>query len=121
MMSNGKVTVNRPLVGIIALACVGTSVGLYFAGSQTEESSVAVEGAGPAFFRVGLLMAALWLALPPKGQDAAWATVTPGTMIGLVLAIFAVVRMRWMAIPLVIGAALIAVMLRPRARFRPRR
>jgi hypothetical protein len=120
-MSNGKVTINRPLVGIIALGCMGISLGLYFFGSQTGEATVASEGIGPAFFRVGVLMAALWLALPPKGQEAAWAKVTPGTLVGLFLAILAVVRLRWMAIPLVIGAAIVAVLFRPRARYRPPR
>ncbi len=121
-MSDGKVTLNRPLVGVIALVCVGASVGLWFLGTYSENPSpVMGGGAGAAFFRVGLLMAALWLALPPKGQEAAWATVTPGTLVGLILAIFAVIRMRWMAIPLLVGAALIAVFLRPHTRYRPRR
>jgi hypothetical protein len=121
-MSNGKVTLNGPLVGGIALACMAISVGLWIAGFNGEESSVTTtSAAGAAFFRVGLLMGALWLALPPKGQEAAWAQVTPGTFVGLILAIYAVVRLRWMAIPLIIGFALFAVMLRPRMKYRPPR
>lgn len=121
-MSNGKVTLNRPLVGAIALTCVGISLGFWISGNSSDDSSFATgDVAGAAFFRVGLLMAALWLALPPKGQEAPWATVTPGTFVGLLLAIYAVVRLKWMAIPLIAGAAFIAVILRPRSRYRPRR
>jgi hypothetical protein len=121
-MSNGNVRLNGPLVGAIALGCMGISAGLWISGFNAEESSVTTtSAAGAAFFRVGLLMGALWLALPPKGQEAAWATVTPGTFVGLILAIYAVVRLRWMAIPLIVGFGLFALFLRPRMKYRPPR
>jgi hypothetical protein len=121
-MTDGKVTLNRPLVGIIALACLGAAAGLFFSGSTTGERSLVMGGgAAAAFFRVGLLMGALWLALPPKGQEAPWATVTPGTFVGLLLAIFAVVRMKWLAIPLLALFAIMALIIRPRTKYRPPR
>lgn len=122
-MTDGKVTLNRPLVGLIALACFGIAAWFSFSGSTGDEAENFVRGAGAgaAFFRVGILMAALWLALPPKGREADWAKVTPGTLLGLVLAIFAVVRLKWLAIPLLAGFALVALFIRPRIKYRPPR
>ena len=121
-MTDGKVSLNRPLVGIIALACLGTSAGLWISGSATGETSAVMGGgAAAAFLRVGLLMAALWLALPPKGQEAPWAKVTPGTLIGLLLAIFVVIRMKWMIIPLLAVFGIVALIVRPRPKYRPPR
>lgn len=121
-MSDGNITLNRPLVGVIALGCLGLSAGLWLSSSDNPESSMVMGGgAGAAFFRVGLLMAALWIALPPKGQEAAWATVTPGTFVGLLLAVYAVVRFRWMAIPFIAALGLLALILKPRTKHRPPR
>lgn len=122
-MNDGKVTLNRPLVGIIALACLAASAWLYFNGSFSSDNENFVTGAGigAAFFRVGLLMSALWLALPPKGREASWAKVTPGTFVGLLLSVYLVIRMKWLAIPLLIAVATIGVILRPRTKYRPPR
>ncbi len=121
-MNDGKITINRPLVGLIALACLGLSLGLWFKGSvEPDDDMVMGGGAGAAFFRVGLLMSALWLALPGKGREAAWAKVTPGTFVGLLLAVYAVVRLKWMAIPILAAFGLLALILKPRTKYRPPR
>lgn len=38
-----------------------------------------------ALFRVGIVLAALWLALPPKGQPFLWRNLTPVLLIGLAI------------------------------------
>ncbi len=45
-----------------------------------------------AFARVGLVMSALWIALPTKRRPAAWADVSPSTLIGLALALLVFAR-----------------------------
>lgn len=73
-----------------------------------------------AFVRVGVLMSALWLALPSRTREAAWANVSPRTMIGLCLAIFAIGWRPRFAIPVIIIAAILAFILKPRKNKRRR-
>lgn len=121
-MNDGKVTLNRPLVGLIALGCLGAAVGLYFSGSYSTENNVVMgTGAGAAFFRVGLLMAALWLALPSKGREAAWANVTPNTLAGLFLALLGIAWRPRIAIPFLLVLGIVGLILKPRGKYRPPR
>jgi hypothetical protein len=80
-------------------------------------------GQGPmaAFFRVGLLMGALWLALPGKNREAAWAHVTPNTLLGLFLALLGIAWRPRVAIPFLIVLGLLAIFIRPRGKYRPPR
>lgn len=120
-MSGEKIPISRPLVGVIAIACLLTAGGLHqFVTVEQFAQKVAATG---AFMRVGLLMFAFWLALPGKNREAAWANVSPWFFVGLLLAIFGVAYRPKIAIPLIIVFAVIGFVIRPRKKKRnpPRR
>lgn len=65
-----QVTINRSLVGQIAVCCLLGSILMMF--FPAESNLLMWRG---ALFRVGVVMAAFWMALPTKGREAAWARV----------------------------------------------
>ena len=107
-----KIAVNRPLVGVISLACLATSGGLYF-----------LQGSNPdwdiwrgAFMRAGLMMGALWFALPTRNRDAAWANVSLPALFGLIALVVVVPSRPRVYVPLLAVVAVIGFFLRPRRR-----
>ena len=72
-----KIEVNRPLVGVIALGCLVIAGVLW---QMPDSNDMWVAG----FMRAGLMTGAIWLALPTKNRPAAWANVSPRTLIGVV-------------------------------------
>jgi hypothetical protein len=115
-MSDEKITINRTMVGLLALVCLGASLTIWLMG-PTEQFWRA------AFMRVGLLMLAFWLALPTRSRDAAWANVSPKILIGMALAIV-VVAIRpnavKVAVPILIVLAIVGFVLRPPDKQRPK-
>ena len=108
-MSKHSIPVNRMVVGVIAIVCLLTALGLWVA-DQTNDNTV---WAG-AFMRVGLLLSAFWLALPTRTREAAWVNVSPYTFIGVLLALFVVARLRFQVVPLIIVIAILWLILKPR-------
>jgi lipid-A-disaccharide synthase-like uncharacterized protein len=85
-MPQSKVPVNRWLVGVLAVTCLTTAVVIGALHSW--------EGAAcAAFLRVGVLLAAFWMALPSRHREAAWANISPWTLVGCVA--LALVFVRW--------------------------
>jgi hypothetical protein len=120
-MSQPTVPVNRFLVGLIAVACLAAWGGIWlFAPDGRAIDSQTAMLAG-AFGRVGLLMAAFWIALPTRERGAAWANLSLGQVGAFALAVFAVVRWPRTTIPLLLFVAAIGWLLRPRNRPRPPR
>jgi hypothetical protein len=119
-MADGNVTLNRPLVGVIAIVCLCAYAGLLLTGGDDSPENRNQMWAG-AFGRVGLLMGALWFALPPKGKEAAWATVSPYTFLGLLLAVWGIAARPKIAIPLLLALAIAAYFVKPRNKYRPPR
>lgn len=111
-MTDHQVPVNRTLVGLIALACLGAALTIGIV--DTWENLWCA-----AFVRVGLLMGAFWLALPSRHREAAWANVSPYTILAALVAVVIVARWR-SAVPIVIVIAVLALVLRPRQSRRPR-
>ena len=123
-MNDSRITVNRPMVGIIALLCLVGAAGMWIfelqsagdssaAASADEESESATQWPLilAAFTRIGLVMGALWIALP-RGQRNV--EVSPKAfIIGLGAIIGVVVRPRFF-IPLLIVLAVLAKVLRPK-------
>lgn len=111
-----EVTVNRPLVGVIACVCALIGAGLWL---------LAGESAGlwsGTFVRVGTVMAALWFALPRSGTilNPTLSVWQLGAVIGTLVLI---VRSRLPLRLLIPGAILLAVtllILRPRNSSRTR-
>jgi hypothetical protein len=103
---------DRTLVGLIALGCLSAAATIGVVDSWENLWCA-------AFVRVGLLMGAFWLALPSRRREAAWANVSPYTIVAALVAVFIVARWR-SALPVVIGVGALALVLRPRQRRRPR-
>ena len=119
-MTGEKTSISRPLVGVIALACLLAAAGLWIVqGRETQD------GAGPqmwiaAFVRVGMLMSAFWLALPAL-QGTRFRLSTE-MVIGFVVAALALARVQLrVLIPLFVFLAIAALLLRPRPKNRPPR
>ena len=73
-------TVSRRRVGVLAIGCLGLAGLLRFA---------VPEQVGPisALFRVGVVLAALWLAMPAQGQPLLWRNFVPVLLIGLAMSL----------------------------------
>lgn len=76
------------MVGVLAVVCLGTALALWLTNSGGRQSDLWLA----AFLRVGILLCALWLALPTKSRDAAWANVSPLTFAGLLLLLAGLAR-----------------------------
>ena len=115
MSENQKVTINRGLVGWLALASLlGAGASFLF-----EADDVNVwQG---IFTRVGIVLTALWMALPKDGTLGNWANVSLTTLIGIVAAIFVVARNPRQSVPMLLAVAAIGRLLRPRDKPRPPR
>ncbi len=114
-MSDTKITINRPLVGVLALGCLLAAAAILI-GAPDDNKWTMWRG---AFTRVGLLMSAFWLALPYGSRDAAWANVTPWTFLGIMLAVAGVAARPRVAVPILIVLAIVGFVLRPRPKKRP--
>ncbi len=109
------VTINRGLLGCLALGClIGAAVSFVY---ETEEVNI-WQG---AFTRVGIVLTALWMALPRDGRLGNWANVSLSTLILIVGAIFVVSRRPQQFLPILLGVAAIGYFLRPREKNRPPR
>jgi hypothetical protein len=116
-LSSPQVPVNRQLVGVLALVCVGIA-GVFLV-TGAEGPSELWQG---AFFRVGIVLAAFWLALPSRTREAAWARISLWNLVGVLAVILLVARARVPLKLLVPGAlvfALALTLLRPRRKSRP--
>ena len=111
LMKQRTVGVNRTLVGMIALVCLLAAIVLLIM-SQSVDTRARLWGA--AFLRVGLLMGAFWIAMPSEHREAAYADISWRTLLGLLLAVFAVARYPRTVLPLLVIVALIGFVLRPR-------
>ncbi len=118
-MSSGLIPVNRWSIGLIAASCFALAgiVHVTLDGSAAElwEGSLS---------RVGVVMCAVWLALPSRGGEAAWARISWQTLAGVLLALVMIVRTRVplkFLIPAALFSAGVYFVLRPRPKTRPQR
>ncbi len=112
-MAEQQISVNRTLVGVIAGACLVTGVAIGFVDDFANLWCA-------AFVRVGLVMAALWVALPTRERDAAWANVSPITLIAILVFALVFVRRPLVFLPILVAVAAIGFFVRPRRSSRPR-
>lgn len=76
------------------------------------------------FMRAGLMTGAVWLALPTKNREAAWANVSPWTLFGVgggIIAAAARPKVLLALVPILIALAIIGKFLRGRPSERPGR
>lgn len=114
-MTRERIVINRTLVGVIALACLGIAGGMWLAGPAGQQAELWRAG----FVRIGVLMSALWLALPTRTRTAAWANVSPWTFVGMLVLLIATIRLQLkVVLPLAVALIVIGLVLRPRDRRR---
>ncbi|EDL58439.1 hypothetical protein [Gimesia maris] len=118
-MSGEKIPINRTLTGLISLGCLGIAAYLFWLAPPDQFAQQDV--ATGAFMRVGLLMFALWLALPTRNRDAAWANVSPWVFVVIIMAVVGVAVRPKIVVPLLIVMAVFGFVLRPRNKRRSRR
>lgn len=114
-----KVTINRSLVGWLALAFLAGFVVSLFTG-PTDKADV-WQG---ICSRVGVVLGALWLALPKDGTLGKWAEVSILKLIVILLIIITAVRSpkRFVPyLPVLLAIAAAARFLRPSGKVRPPR
>jgi hypothetical protein len=119
MAAPATVPVNRGLLGVLALICLITSVGLALAhlGDQADKWQ-------GAFMRVGVLLSAIWIALPSRENDPAWANISIWNLLGGLLALLLVAKLKIplkLILPLAVVATIAILLLRPRPKTRPPR
>jgi hypothetical protein len=112
-MPEKSISINRTLVGIIAAVCLGAA-GMIALVDSHENVWCA------AFIRVGLVTGAFWLALPSRHREAAWAHVSPHTLLLVLLAALVFVKRPLVFLPLLAVLTIIGLLLRPRGGRRPR-
>lgn len=113
MSINKPEPINKPLVGIIGLVCLISSAICYvFFYEQTSARS--------AFLRIGIVMTALFLALPKAGETVRWERLVP-IIVGSVVLITLTKRMILVALPVIIVVGVLLSILRPRSKPRPPR
>lgn len=116
-MSSGLIPINRLSIGLIAASCFLLALAMdYFVGGSGAEL-----WAG-SLSRVGVVMCAVWIALPTLMRDTSRMRVSWQTGLGVLLAILMVVRSR-APLKVLIPGAIFAVgtylILRPRPKKRP--
>ena len=114
-MPDGKIPVNRSLVGFLGLTCL-VAAGVIRLVSPDDQLWIG------GCIRVGLVVCAFWLALPSRHRDAAWANVSLPTVFGIVVGLLALTRIPMkIVVPIFIFVAVLIVVLRPRSKTRPNR
>lgn len=108
-----RISVNRKLVGLCAALCLGGAGFLWYRWSPGGTGRIAAEQGTAllaALTRVGLVLAALWIALPPTGQ----VDISPRVLVVGFAALVGVALRPKFFIPLLLALAVLAFLLRPR-------
>jgi hypothetical protein len=111
-MTDASYKTRKAAVGVLALVCLA-SAAVYWLTSDAASQSAFVA----AVTRVGIGLAALWFALPEKGEGIVWERVLPIVIAAVVMIAF-LRRAAAYVLPIGIGIALVAVLVRPRSRRR---
>jgi hypothetical protein len=105
--------INKPLVGIIGLVClIASAVCWAYFPEQTSAQS--------AFLRIGIVMSALFLALPKAGEHVRWERLAP-IIVGSVVLIALTKRMILVILPLLLVIGIALTIFRPKPKPRPPR
>lgn len=110
-MNDTNSRISRTQVGILAALCLAIALGIW---AFSPESQAALA----AFLRVGIVMSALWFAVPAKGAKLAWDKILPILVGGIVLIALSR-KLIIVALPLSIAVGLLIYFLRPRPKQRP--
>lgn len=116
VMNDSPLAVRKLIVGIIALGCLAIAAGTWIFDDDPIRNPVA-----SVTMRLGIMLGALWLALPRQGESLAWEKCLPPLV--AVIVVLSFIRGSWRvliyAIPAAIVVGIAATFLRPRSRRRP--
>ena len=116
-MDGSPLAVRKLIVGLISLGCLVTAAALWIFAEDPEKNP-----ATAVTMRLGIMLGALWLALPSRGDSVAWGKALPAILaVIMVLAMIRNWRILVYAIPLAIVVAILAAFIRPRSKPRPPR
>ncbi len=116
-MERGLIPINRVSIGCIAIGCWLLAGLIWWAGWESQ--GALWQG---ALSRVGVVMAAFWIAMPTRTREAAWARVSWKWVLGGLVALIVIGRSRVplrFLIPALIVTAVVVLILRPRPKHRP--
>jgi hypothetical protein len=118
-MDDSDAAIRRMLVGVIALALLTASVVLWILPGASTSQATLMWRAGCG--RMGIVVAALWMAMPTRSRPAAWANLNPRSVAALGLAALAIKFPLKLLLPLAAILVIAGLVLRPRRRVRPPR
>lgn len=118
-MPQGTISLNRTVIGLMALICgIASAVLLGMMATRPENSGLIYTQGGLA--RMGLVLGALWLAMPSRNREAAWANISPKFLALLLGAAIVMIRIPpRILIPAAIITGVTIIILRPRPKRRP--
>lgn len=96
----------RRCVGILAGACLAVSAAAFVTGSLNT-------GWSASFFRIGIVLGALWIALPTRTRPAAWARMSKWSLAAIIALAVLLPRLKWF-LPVLIAGIGIGWLLRPK-------
>jgi len=113
------VPINRTLVGCLSLGCLAAALAIaLFSRSSSNDMW---QG---AFLKVGVVLGALWVALPNWSADRPFATASLWHVMGVLLGLVMLIRLRiplQLLVPLALVTAFAIRVLRPKPKTRPPR
>ena len=98
----------RTAIGLCALCCLLLAGGLWLFTENPEANQFL-----SALTRVGIVMAALWLALPKAGQSIVWEKAGP-VLLAAAIVVAVAPRLIKYALPAAIALSIVALVLRPK-------
>lgn len=105
--------INKPLVGVIGGVCLCAAAVCYiWFPEQTSLRS--------ATLRIGVVMIALFLALPKSGEHVRWERLTP-VIVGSVILMALAKKMILVILPMLVIIGILLTIFRPRDKLRPPR
>jgi len=106
-MTQRSVALNRTLAGLLSIGCGVAGLALCVLRGIDDPL-------GAGFIRMGVVLAALWCAMPTQTREAAWARVSPWVLIGVLLAAVLLIRHLRVLLPIALVVAIVGYVLRPR-------
>jgi cobalamin synthase len=118
-MEDPNAGARRFLAGLIAVLLLTAAALLWvLPGVSTNQAALMWRA---ACGRIGVVMVALWMALPTRTRPAAWANLNPRSVSAVVLAALAIRFPLRFLVPVAAILVVAGAFLRPRERFRPPR
>jgi hypothetical protein len=112
-MTERSVAVNRTLAGLLSIAC--GIAGIVLCATRGIDDPL-----GAGCIRIGVVLGALWAAMPTRTREAAWARVSPWAIVGVVLAAVLFVKHLRILLPMALAIIIVGYVLRPRSSRTPR-